>query len=86
VHRDPVQAAMDRAEAPRRAWLAAVQSYAATGHPPFADVEALSAWDDVISAAMQLPDGGSGQRPRPQPANLHNFLRARLCRAAGRSQ
>jgi hypothetical protein len=41
VPRDPVLAALDHAEGPRRAWLAAVDSYARYGRPALAEVEPL---------------------------------------------
>ena len=70
MRRDPVQVAMDHAEGPTRAWLAAVMSYAEHHHPTLAEVEALgilaqSVWDEVKRVALEQPDEGSGERHAP---------------------
>jgi hypothetical protein len=67
MHRDPVLAAHERAEAPLREWLAAVRCYVDTRQPTLAEVEALgvaayAAWRKVAAAALREPNEGSGER------------------------
>jgi hypothetical protein len=64
---DPVCAAHDRARGPLRDYLAAAVSYAKTGRPTLPEVQALGALaqcarDEVIGAALSVPDEGSGER------------------------